>query len=280
MLIDNDWEAALPLLQQAVAADPTFTLAQHTLASLMIFSNRNAEAVAPMRGAQRASIACRSERSSPSKRTLRHHAGTSTRPGPSSRCGQNSIRRLLGSQNLYDVQNIRNRRVEAIATLEKIYAIRLRHGRRAEADRALPELLGNFAEARDALRRYVERFPDDYAAVEPRGIELNMGDLDAARRTLEKACCSTHEHGAHDQIDRLSSIKRVGKFAAAESAFGPRSRGGFGAAHGQTLGALHVYYRIQANTAALDALAKRIEETGNFPPPITARRPQAHQPEA
>ena len=51
MLFQNDWGAAVAQLEQAVAADPTFTLAQYTLSLAMLYSNRSAEAVAPIQAA-------------------------------------------------------------------------------------------------------------------------------------------------------------------------------------------------------------------------------------
>ena len=83
---------------------------------------------------------------------------------------------------------VRNQRIEAIATLEKIYTINSGMANVLKQIAQLQSSLGNFDEARDALRRYVERFPDDYTGLSSlAGIELNMGELDTARRTLEKA---------------------------------------------------------------------------------------------
>jgi len=165
---------------------------------------------------------------------------------------------------------VRNQRVEMIATLEKIYSINSGMADVLKQIAQLQSSLGNFEAARDALRRYVERFPDDYSGLSGlAGIELNMGELDAARGTLEKALLL--EPANTELMIRLAQLDhRVGNFAAAESglkaalasAASPNARS-------NAWGALHLYYRVQGQTTpALDALAHRLEETAKFAPPI------------
>jgi predicted Zn-dependent protease len=271
LLIDNDWAAALPLLQQAVAADPTFTLAQHTLAAALLLSNRRAEAVAPIQAAltnnyrlpERAQFTVKADYYGITQDLDKTWAVVEM-------WAELYPNDLVALQNLYSVQMVRNQRIEAIATLEKIYSINSGMADVLKQIAQLQSSLGNFADARAALRRYVDRFPDDYTGLSSlAGIELNMGDLDAARRTLEKALLL--EPTNTELLIRVAQLDhRVGNFAAAESglkaalasAASPNARA-------NAWGALHLYYRIQGqSTAALDALARRIDEVASFQPPL------------
>jgi tetratricopeptide (TPR) repeat protein len=134
----------------------------------------------------------------------------------------------------------------------------------------LQSSLGNFEEARDALRRYVARSPDDHTGLTAlAGIEINMGELDAARRTLERALLL--EPTSTEVLIGLARVDHAsGDFAAAEAGFkaalasaaSPNARAG-------ALSALHLYYRVQGqSTAALDALAQRLEAAATFLAPI------------
>jgi tetratricopeptide (TPR) repeat protein len=124
LLIDNDYDAALPLLQQAVAADPTFTLAQHTLASLLLVSNRSAEAVVPIRAAltniyrlpERAQFGVKADYYGITQELDKAWAVIEM-------WAELYPEDLLALQSLYSVQTVKNQSVEAIATLEKIYSI-------------------------------------------------------------------------------------------------------------------------------------------------------------
>src|SRR6185503_7754088 len=271
LLIEDDWAAALPLLQQAVAADPTFTLAQHTLAAALLLSNRRAEAVAPIQAAltnnyrlpERAQFTIKADYYGITQDLDKTWAVVEM-------WAELYPNDLVALQNLYTVQMVRNQRVEAIATLEKIYSINSGMADVLKQIAQLQSSLGNFEEARAALRRYVDRFPDDYTGLSSlAGIELNMGDLDTARRTLEKALLL--EPANTELLVRVAQLDhRVGNFAAAEwglkaalaSVASPN-------APANAWAALHLYYRIQGqSTAALDALARRIDEFASFQPPI------------
>src|SRR5262245_54555269 len=271
LLIENDWAAAGAQLQQAVAADPTFTLAQHTLASVMLLSNRGPEAVAPIQAAlknnyrlpERAQFTVKAD-----------YYGITQDLDKAWKViemwAQLYPEDLLALRSLYSVQTVRNQRVEAIATLEKIYSINSGMADVLKQIAQLQSSLGNFEQARDALRRYVERFPDDYTGLSSlAGMQLNMGELDAARGTLEKALLL--EPANTELMIRLAQLDhRVGNFAAAESglkaalasAASPNARA-------SAWGALHLYYRIQGQTTpALDALARRFEELAPIAPPL------------
>ena len=271
MLIENDWNGALALLQQAVAADSTFTLAQHTLSSALILSNRSGEAETPIRAAlansyrlpERAQFIVKADYYYITQDLDKAWAVVEM-------WAELYPEDLLALQTLYNVQTVRNQRVEAIATLEKIYGINSGMANVLKQIAQLHSSLGNFEEAGAALRRYVERFPDDYTGLSSlAGIELNMGELDAGRRTLEKALLL--EPTNTEIMIRLALLDhRVGEFAAAEaglkaalaSAASPNARANAWAA-------LHLYYRIQGQTtAAFDALTRRLDESASFVAPI------------
>src|SRR5882672_5043081 len=271
LLIDNDYAAALPLLQQAVAADQTFTLAQHGLAALLLVSNRSAEAVVPIRAAltniyrlpERAQFTVKADYYGITQDLDKAWAVIEM-------WAELYPDDLLALQSLYTVERVKNQRVEAIATLEKIYAIDSGMADVLKQIAQLQSALGKFAEARAALQRYVERFPDDYTGLSSlAGIELNMGENDAARRTLNKALLL--EPTNTELMIRAALVEqRVGNFAAAESGLrAALAAAPSPSARANAWGALHTYYRIQGQSAAaFDALARRIEEAGTFQPPI------------
>jgi hypothetical protein len=155
-VIDRNWNAALPLLQQAVAADQTFTVAQFTLARAMLLNNRAAEAVAPIRAAltnsyrlpERAQFSVKADYYGITQDLDKAWAVIEM-------WAELYPQDLVALQNLYSVQNIKNQRVEAIATLEKIYAINSGMANVLKQIAALQSSLGNFDEARAALVRYV-----------------------------------------------------------------------------------------------------------------------------
>jgi predicted Zn-dependent protease len=271
MVIENDWDAALPLLQQAVAADPTFTLAQHTLATLMILSNRGAEAVAPIQAAL-TNLYRLPERSQFIVKADYYYITQDIDKAWAvvEMWAELYPEDLLALQTVYNVQTVKNRRVEAIATLEKIYAIDSGMANVLKQIAQLQSSLGNFAAARDALRRYVERFPADYTGLSSlAGIELNMGELEAARRSFNKALLL--EPASTELMIRLAQLdQRVGNFAAAESGLRAALMAAPSpSARANAWAALHLYYRLQGQSAAaFDALARRIEEAGTFQPPI------------
>jgi tetratricopeptide (TPR) repeat protein len=271
IVLDSAWETAIPLLQQAVAADPTFTLAQYRLASGLLLTNRSAEAVAPIQAAltniyrlpERAQFTVKADYYGMTQNLDKAWAVVEM-------WAELYPEDLMALQTLYTVQSVKNQRVEAIATLEKIYSIDSGMANVLKQIAALQSNLGNFTEARDALRRYVERFPDDYTGLSSlAGIELDMGELDQARRTLSKALLL--EPANTELLIRSAQLEhRAGNFAAAEaglkaalaSAPSPRARA-------NVYAALHFYYRVQGRTTeAFDALARRFEESDSFLAPL------------
>jgi Flp pilus assembly protein TadD len=270
-LIDNNWGAALPLLQQAVAADPTFTLAQHSLSAVLLFSNRGAEAAAPIRAAltnnyrlpERAQFVVKADYYGITQDLDKAWAVIEM-------WAELYPQDLMALQSLYAVQNVRNQRVEAIATLEKIYAINSGMANVLKQIAQLQSSLGNFEEARAALLRYVERFPDDYSGLSSlAGIEINMGALDAARATVDKALLL--EPASTELLIMLARLDHaVGDFAAAESGFKAALESAASPnARLNAWSALHLFHRVQGQSAAaLDSRAKRIEEAATFLPPL------------
>jgi tetratricopeptide (TPR) repeat protein len=271
LLLENDWGGALAQLQQAVAADPTFTLAQYTLSTAMIYSNRRAEAVAPIQAAltnsyrlpERAQFALKSNYYGIMGDLEKAWAVVEM-------WAELYPQDLLALQSLYSVQTVRRQRVEAIATLERMYAVNSGMANVLKQIAQLQTSLGKFDEARDALRRYVERFPDDYTGLAGlAGIELNMGELDAARRTVEKALLL--EPASTELLIVLARIDHAaGDFAAAEAGFkAALASAASPNARASAWSALHLYYRVQGETtAALDALTHRLEEAATFLAPI------------
>jgi tetratricopeptide (TPR) repeat protein len=271
LLIDSNFATALELLQQAVAADPTFTLAQYTLSTLLLVSNRRAEAAAPIQAAltnvyrlpERAQFVVKSDYYFITQDVDKAWAVVEM-------WAEIYPEDLLALQSLFTVQNARNQRTEAIATLEKIYAI---NSGRADVLKQIAQLqssLGNFAEARDALQLYIDRFPDDYTGLSGlANIELNIGELDAARKNIDKA--QLLEPTNTDLMIMSARLHhRIGDFAAAESGFKAALAGAASpSARIDAWAALFNYYRLQGQTTpAFDALARRFEESRAVVPPM------------
>jgi predicted Zn-dependent protease len=271
MVVDSNWDAALPLLQQAVAADPTFTLAQHSLATLLLLSNRNAEAVAPMQAAltndyrlpERAQFGVKGDYYFITQNVDKAYALVEM-------WAHLYPEDLLALQNLLAVETAKNQRVEAIATLEKMYAIDAGMANVLKQIAQLQSSRGHFPEARDALRRYIERFPNDYTGLSSlASVELDMGELDASRQTLDKALL-LEPANTELMIKSAQLEHRLGNFAAAESGLRAALASAASAnERANAWGALHVYYRVQGqSTPAFEALARRFEEAAMFMPPI------------
>ncbi|HEX5049971.1 MAG TPA: tetratricopeptide repeat protein [Gammaproteobacteria bacterium] len=270
-IVDNDWSSALALLQQAVTADPTFALAQQYLSSGLLLNNRSAEALVPIRAAltnvyrlpERAQFIVKSD----------YFAITQDLDkafGVIEMWAELYPEDLLALQALFNVQIAKNQRVEAIATLEKIYALDSGMANVLKQIAALQSARGDFAAARDALRRYVERFPDDYTGLSSlASIELNMGELDAARRSLDKALL-LEPANTNLMIGRAQLEHRAGNFTAAESGLRAALAASASARdRANAWGGLHFFYRVQGmSTPAFDALAHRIEETATFQAPL------------
>jgi tetratricopeptide (TPR) repeat protein len=272
LLIDGNWSGALERLQQAVAADPTFTIAQHSLATVLLFSNRGAEAAAPIQAAltnsyrlpERVQFALKADYYGMTQDLDKAWAVIEM-------WAELYPEDLAALQNLYAIQTrVKDQRVEAIATLEKMYAI---NSGMADALKQIAQLqssLGNFDEARAALLRYVERFPDDYSGLLSLAtIEFDMGEIDNARRTVAKALLL--EPGRTELVLMAARLDNAaGDFAAAESGFqAALAAAASPGARSSALGNLHLFYRVQGqSTAAFDALAKRIEEGTAFMSPI------------
>jgi predicted Zn-dependent protease len=275
MLIDSNWNAALGRLQEAVAADPTFTLAQYTLASAFLLTNRSAEAVAPIQAAltnayrlpERAQFTVKADYYGLTQQLDKAW-------GVYEMWAELYPEDLLALQGLYNAQTAKNQRVEAIATLEKMYAINSGLANVLKVISQLQTSLGNFDEARAALVRYVDRFPDDFSGLQGlAGIEFSMGEIDNAKRTVDKAL-SLEPTNTELLILSARLQHAAGDFAGAEAGLkAALASAPTPVARQNAWAALHLYYRVQGqSTAAFDALAKRIEEAATFMPPLNLVR--------
>jgi tetratricopeptide (TPR) repeat protein len=275
MWIDSDWNGALARLQEAVAIDPTFTLAQYTLASVFLLNNRSAEAITPIQAAltnsyrlpERAQFNMKADYYGLTQQLDKAW-------GVYEMWAELYPEDLLALQGLYSAQTVKNQRVEAIATLEKMYAINSGLANVLKVIAQLQSSLGNFDAARAALLRYVDRFPDDFSGLQGlAGVQFSMGEIDNAKRTVGRALLleptSTELLILSGRLDHAG-----GDFAAAEAGLkAALASAPSPAARQNAWAALHLYYRVQGqSTAAFDALAKRIEEAATFMPPLSLVR--------
>jgi len=272
---ESDYNSGIALLQDAVAADPTFTLAQHTLASLMLLVNRSAEAVGPIQAAL-ANVYRLPERTQFGIKVDYYFMTQDIERAwaVAEMWVELYPDDLNALQTLLIAQSARNQRVEMIATLEKIYAI---NSGMADVLKQIAQIhtsLGNFAEARAALERYIERFPDDYTGLQSlAGIEINMGEHEAARRSLDRALLLEPAN-----TDLLVASARLYQLVGDFEAAGDGLRAALAGAPSPTaragvLGVLQTYYFVQGqSSAALDALARRIEESAASQAPLQLNR--------
>lgn len=262
-LLENDWDSAIELMRQAVAADPTFAIAQHTLAAALLLNNRGAEAVIPIQAAL-ANVYRLPERTQFIVKSDYYFLTQDIEraDGVIEMWAELYPDDLIALQNLLAVQTARSQRVEAIATLEKIYAI---NSGMADVLKQIARLhtdLGNFDEARAALERYLELYPDDFTGLQGlAGVELSMGDLDAARRTLDRALL-LEPTNTELLVTSARLHQRVGDFDKAGEGLRAALAGApTAAARVNVLGALQTYYFVQGQTsAALDTLAQFLDE--------------------
>jgi tetratricopeptide (TPR) repeat protein len=271
LLVDSNFAMGIELLQRAVAADPTFALAQYTLATLMVVSNRRADGVAPIQAAltnvyrlpERAQFTVKADYYFITQDMDKAWAVVEM-------WAEIYPEDLLALQSLFTVQSARNQRSEAITTLEKMYAINSGMADVLKQIAQLQSSLGNFNEARDALQRYIDRFPDDYTGLSSlANVELSMGELAAARRNIDKALL-LEPTNTDLMIMSARLDQRVGDFAAAESGFkAALAAAASPSARINAWAALFTFYRIQGRTTlALDALAQRLDESRAVAPPL------------
>jgi tetratricopeptide (TPR) repeat protein len=266
LLIESDYGAALEQLQEAAELDPTFALAQHSLAAVLTVSNRGAEAVAPIQAAltnnyrlpERAQFVVKADYYFIAQDIDKAWAVVEM-------WAELYPEDLFALQNLFAVQTTRNQRAEAIATLERIYAINSGMADVLKQIAQLHSSLGNFAAARNALERYSDRFPEDFSGLSSlAGVEINMGDFDAARANLDRALLL---EPANTELMILSARldHRVGNFAAAEDGFRAAvAAAASPAARANAWMALHTYYRVQGQTGpALEALDRGLAEAAS-----------------
>jgi tetratricopeptide (TPR) repeat protein len=271
MQVNNDWAGALPLLQQAVELDPTFTLAQHNLSAVLSLSNRASEAVAPIQAALR-NIYRLPERSQFGLKADYYFITQEVDKAWAvvEMWAELYPEDLLALQTLYTVQTVKNQRREAIATLEKMYAI---NSGLADVLKVIAQLqvsLGDFTAAQDAQQRYMALYPDDFTGLSSlAGIQINMGELATARINVERALLL--EPGSTELELLLGRIDhRLGNFAAAEAGIKRAlTAAPSAAARMNAWASLQAYYQTQGQTqAAIDALGKRLEEAQSFQPPL------------
>ncbi len=211
-----DLGAALEEVRAATELDPTFTLAQHQLAVMLLASNRPAEAAPAIQAAvdhlyrlpERFHFLVKSDyyflTQQPEKAWAVVEMWVELHPED-----PNALR------NYSFVQLLRGDLEELIRTLERLYRVSpAEHSLlRQIADAQLE--LGRQDEARETLARYVERFPEDHTGyVALAGLERRRGAHDAAREYLERAIII--EPVRPELASQLASLDLVvGRFAEA-----------------------------------------------------------------
>jgi tetratricopeptide (TPR) repeat protein len=268
--VASDWAGSLDLLQQAAALDPTFTLAQHTLASVLMSNNLASEAVAPIQAALR-NIYRLPERS---QFTVKADYYFITQDVDKAWAVVEMWAELypddvLALESLFSVQMLKNQRREAIATLERMYAINSGLADVLKRISAVYTSLGDFDAAQEALQRYITLYPDDFTGLTSlASMQINRGDLAAALNIIERVLLL--EPGRTEVQLMLGRVEhRLGNFADAEAIMkSALATAPTAAARMNCWAALQSYYRTQGQTqAAIVALDARLQEAQAVLPP-------------
>ncbi len=269
--VNSDWAGALDLLQQAAALDSTFTVAQHTLAAVLVQSNRASEAVAPIQAALRNVYRLPERSQFLVKADYYFITGDVDRAWAVVEMWAKLYPDdLLALQTLYQVQMVKNQRREAIATLEKMYAMNAGLADVLKQVAQLHTSLGDFTAAREALQRYTTLYPQDFTGwTSLAGIQINMGNLDAARDIVERVLLLEPDSTEVQLL--LGRVQhRLGDFALAEETMlEALATAASPAARVSCWAALEAFYQMQGRTqAAIAALESRIAEAQSIMPPV------------
>ncbi|WP_420462064.1 tetratricopeptide repeat protein [Candidatus Palauibacter sp.] len=215
-----DLDAAVAGLSAATALDPTFTMAQHQLAVLLLSVNRPGEAIAPIQAAidhlyrlpERLRFRVRSDyyflTQQPEKAWAVVEMWVELHPEDPT-----ALRNYLG------VQLLRGDWEGTVGTLETLYRLNPAEHSLLRALAQAHEELGDEDRALAALAEYVEKFPEDYTGyLDLARIQRRHGDLDRARDYPERAIII--EPRMPELLGELASLDlSTGRFESALSGY-------------------------------------------------------------
>jgi tetratricopeptide (TPR) repeat protein/TolB-like protein len=187
--VESDWGSAASHLEAAVAEDPTYAAAQHTLFQVYAFSNRVQEGMVPMQAAmqhlyrlpEREQFEVKSDYYFVRQDYDKAFAVFAMRVElfPDDLEGRAALAQLL---------IIQDRRDEAIEQYKKILEIDPEQYNWLRQIGSLYESQGKTEEALEYYEAYAEQFPDDRASFTAIGdLHSNIGNHEQAKEYVEKA---------------------------------------------------------------------------------------------
>jgi tetratricopeptide (TPR) repeat protein len=186
---DNDYTKATDLLQQTIAADPNFALAQFALSRVLLLTNRIQEAILPARAALDGAYRLPEVLQFIIKSDYYFYTQNIDKAGAVIEMWAELYPdNQVALANLYQVQIVKDMRREAINTLEKMYELNTGLADNLKQIAGLHSSLGNFEEAEAALTRYIDQFPDDVSGILSLAtLKVQTGKFEDAKHNLEKA---------------------------------------------------------------------------------------------
>jgi tetratricopeptide (TPR) repeat protein len=189
LVLDSDWQNAARHLENAVADDPTYASAQHTLFRVYLYQNRAQDGIAPIQAAME-HIYRLPEREQFELKSDYYF----TRQDYDKACAVYAMRVELypddieGRAALAQLLIYQDKRDEAIAQYLKILEMDPEQYDYLREIGAVYESRGEFEEALDYYEAYAEQFPDDRASFTTVGdLHWNIGNHGQAKEYYEKA---------------------------------------------------------------------------------------------
>ncbi|KPK79424.1 MAG: hypothetical protein AMS25_12775 [Gemmatimonas sp. SM23_52] len=172
LVLDSDWQNAARHFENAVADDPTYASAQHTLFQVYLYLNRAQDGIAPIQAA------------------MEHIYRLPEREQFEVKSDYYFTRQddIEGRAALAQLLIYQDKRDEAIAQYMKILEIDPEQYDYLREIGAVYESRGEFEEALEYYTAYAEQFPDDRASFTTIGdLHRNIGNHEQAREYYEKA---------------------------------------------------------------------------------------------
>ena len=266
-----DLDAAVAGLSAATALDPTFTMAQHQLAVLLLSANRPGEAIAPIQAAidhvyrlpERLRFRVKSDyyflTQQPEKAWAVLEMWVELHPEDPA-----ALRSYLA------VQLLRGDWEGMVRTLETLYRLNPTEHSLLRAMAQTYEELGDNDRALAALAEYVEKFPEDYAGyLDLARIQRRQGDLAGARDYPERAIII--EPRMPELLGELASLDlSTGRFESALSGYeGALASSRAPAQRTAALEGLREYYRFRGQMEEAIGMADaRLDEAHAWQTPM------------
>ncbi|UCC83216.1 MAG: tetratricopeptide repeat protein [Gemmatimonadota bacterium] len=208
IVLDSDWGMAASHFEQAVAEDPTYASAQHTLFQVYAYSNRVQEGIAPIQAAMqhiyRLPELEQFDVKSDYYFTRQDYDGAQAIYVMRVELYPDDIEGRAALAQLLVIQDKRDEAIEQYVAILEIdpeqYDLLRQIGRIYESQ-------GKFEEALEYYETYAEQFPDDHASFTSIGdLHSNIGNHEQAKESHEKALLLDPTNV--DVMIRLASVER------------------------------------------------------------------------